>query len=304
MKKVLVTGASGAIGAALLPQLVAQGYQVHVLGRTLKTPQSSIHYFQWDVAAGIMDEKALDGVEGIIHLAGAGVADQRWTAARKREILDSRVNSTRMLIDFLRKGNHQVRRFVCASAVGYYGDTGGDWISETHQPAKTFLAAVCEAWEAAAQEAEKLGIAAVSCRIGIVLDATSGALPELIKTLPLGVAGYFAKSPLFYPWIHVQDIAAIFVHAVSNESMRGIYNATAPHPVSQREIVAASRKILGSHAVMLPVPKPAVQLLVGEMADMLFCSQRCSADKLLKTGFVFRFPQLEEALSDLLKTKN
>lgn len=295
MKKILVTGASGLIGQRLCQLLSQQGYTVHTLGRS--AAGSSTHkHFAWNIEKGELDPKALEGVEGIIHLAGAGVADKRWTDARKKEIIDSRVNSTRLLYKALKKNPHSVKVIVSASAVGYYGDCGSATVTENHPAANTFLADVCKRWEHEVELFTELGLREVRCRIGIVLSRQGGALPELEKTIPMGVAGYFAKTPLYYPWIHIDDVCGIFMHALQNEQMRGPYNTTAPSPAPIKDLMRELLTARKSNALLLPAPTLALKLALGEMSDMLLSSQRCSANKVTEAGYAFKYPTLKKAL--------
>lgn len=300
MPKILITGANGLIGSRLQEMLLEKGYTIHTLGRSGSVPKSNIvKLLIWDVSAQKMDEAALDGVDAIVHLAGAGVADQRWTAKRKKEILDSRVDSTRLLYKTLSTCTHQVKTIVSASAVGYYGDCGADLVREDHPPADTFLAEVTRKWEAEVSQLENIGIRHVCCRIGIVLAANGGALPELVKTLPLGIAGYFAKSPLYYPWIHIDDVCGIMIHGLEDQNMQGSYNTTGRDPVLIKDLMKEIITVKKSHAILTPVPPFAIKLALGEMAEMLLSSQRCTNEKIIKTGYKFRFPDLTKALEDI-----
>ena len=300
MPKILITGAGGLIGTRLQKMLLDKGYHIHTIGRSAgRAVSDRIKSFAWDINNQKMDTQALDGVDVIIHLAGAGVADKRWTDARKKEIMDSRVDSTRLLFKTLKKTTHQVKTIISASAVGYYGDCGDETVTEQHPVADTFLADVTRRWEDEVSLFEGLGIRHVCCRIGIVLSKNGGALPEFVKTLPLGVAGYFSKSPLYYPWIHIDDVCGIMIHAVANSKLRGSYNTTAPSPVLIRDLMKAILAAKGSKAVLTPVPPFAIRLALGEMAEMLLSSQRCSDEKILKTGYEFQFPTLTGALENI-----
>jgi uncharacterized protein (TIGR01777 family) len=300
MAKILITGANGLIGSRLQQILLAKGYQINTLGRTVKTPaDKQVRAFLWDVEKQKIDAKALDGVDAVIHLAGAGVADQRWTDARKKEIMDSRIQSTQLLYKTMENQAHQVKTIVSASAVGYYGDCGDEILKETHAPAANFLAEVTRRWEEEVAKFDGIDIRHVSCRIGIVLAKNGGALPELVKTIPLGVAGYFAKEPLFYPWVHLDDVCGIMVHALENIRLTGSYNTTGPKPVSIKDLMKAILDAKKSKAILVPIPPFALKLALGEMAEMLLSSQRCSDDKILKTGYKFQFPELKGALENI-----
>ncbi len=295
-KKVLITGASGLIGKRLRELLLSKGYEVNTIGRKPASARKKSNAFYWDVEAMTMDEKALEGVSAIVHLAGAGVADARWTSRRKKEIMDSRVQSTQLLFQALSKIPHKVEAVVSASAVGIYGDCGAEVVTETHKPANTFLADVCVQWEKEVKQFSTLGIREVRNRIGIVLAKDGGALPELSKSLAFGVAGYFTKSPLFYPWIHIDDVCGIFIHAIEDNQLKGAYNVCAPEPLELKDLMQAIITGSGKKALLLPAPAFALRLAMGEMAEMLLSSQRCTAAKVLKSGYKFMYEDAAKAV--------
>lgn len=302
--KVLITGASGLIGKQLVDMLTASGYMVNTLGRSKTDAGNGTQHFAWDIQKGEMDAKALDGVDTIIHLAGAGVAEKRWTDDRKKEIIESRVKSADLLFNFLKTNNQKVKTFISASAVGYYGDGGDEVIKEDHLPGTDFLAEVCVAWEQAAQQFTQLGIREVRFRIGIVLAPNGGALPELTKTLPIGVAGYFAKNNLYYPWVHVDDVAGMMVLAIENRNIEGAYNATGNKPLLMKELMEEIVKASGKKALVVPAPPFAIKLAMGEMSSMLLNSQRCSNRKIADAGYQFRFRTINAALKHIFKSKD
>lgn len=294
-KKVLVTGASGLLGRRLVELLNDKGYEVHTVGREATYKPGSRNFY-WNIESGELQKGALDGVTAIIHLAGAGIAEARWSNVRKQEIIDSRVKSAKLLFKVLKVNKREVKTFISASAVGFYGDCGSEIISEEHKPGKDFLSEVCQKWENAAIHFTKLGIREVRCRIGIVLAKGGGALPELTKTMPLGVAGYFTKSPLYYPWIHIDDVCGILIHVLENDRMRGAYNATAPAPVLMEKLMEEIVRVKESKALVVPVPPLTVRVALGEMSEMVLSSQRCSAAKILAAGYQFKYPEVGEAL--------
>lgn len=303
MKKVLVTGASGLVGTRLTKLLLGSGYEVSMLGRKangLKSEfRSKTNSFVWNLEKAEIDAKAFEGVSAIIHLAGAGVADKRWSNERKKEIVESRVQSAKMIFDFLKKNKHEVKTFISASAVGYYGDCGEEVVTEEHKSGKGFLAEVCKQWEQSAKQFSKLEIREVRCRIGIVLAKEGGALSELTRTIPLGVASYFAKSNLYYPWVHVDDVCGILIHALEKENVKGAYNTTAPKPLLMKDLMTQILTAKKSKAVLMPAPGFAVKLALGELSEMLLSSQKCSAEKILETGYRFKFGKIEKALAEI-----
>ena len=309
MGKVLITGASGLIGHQLTELLLLKGYAVNHIGRTNNTTQKGLnfntehvnHYF-WDIKKGEIEPKAFDGVSTIIHLAGAAVADKPWTKARKKEIIDSRTQSAGLIEAFLKKNNHTVKTFVSASAVGYYGDCGNEIVTEEKQPGTDFLAEVCKKWERAAIKISNLGIREVRCRIGIVLAKNGGALPQLIKTMPLGFVNYFAKNNLYYPWVHLNDVCGIILHAIENKNMNGAYNATGPSPMLMKDLMKAILEAKKSNALLLPVPPFALKMVLGELSEVVLSSQRCSNKKIIKAGFQFKFDTINQALTDIFSS--
>lgn len=298
MAKVLITGASGLVGTRLTELLKQKGHEVNKLGRSGQGRRKP-GTFNWDLTSGKIDESAFEGVSAIIHLAGAGIADERWTAERKKEIIDSRVKSAGLLFDYLKNHKHSVKAIVSASAVGYYGDCGAEKVKEEHAPGNDFLADVCKQWEASVQQFAAIGIRPVRCRLGIVLSKDGGALPELMKTLPLGIAGYFAKDNLYYPWIHINDVCGILIHALETEATNGAYNTTAPKPLLIKELMQKIVEAKKSNAILTPIPPLAIKLMLGEKSALVLQSQRCVADKVLKAGYQFKFPDIAAALENI-----
>jgi uncharacterized protein (TIGR01777 family) len=298
IKTVLITGASGLIGTQLSKMLIDEGYNVVHLGR--KSTRKSVYpTFFWDVDNGQIDTNAFKNVDAIIHLAGAGVADSRWTEDRKREIINSRVNSGRLLYETLKNTSNQVKTFVSASAVGYYGNRYQEVLTETAQPTNEFLSRTTQNWEDASAQMAELGIRTVILRIGIVLSEKGGALPQTALPLKLRVGAYFGSGKQYYSWIHITDICRIFMHALQTPNMSGIYNSVAPNPVNNKEFVRNIAVAMGKPAVFVPAPAFVLQLAMGEMSHIVLDSAYVSADKLLQTGFVFKYPQIELALKEI-----
>jgi uncharacterized protein (TIGR01777 family) len=297
MSIILITGATGLIGSRLREMLLKKGHIIKTIGRPVNGQTKDA--YTWEPDKGHMNENALKGVGTIIHLAGAGVADSRWTKARKQEIISSRIQSTRLLYDTLSRTPNHVRTIISASASGYYGDGGSVWLTEDMAPADTFLAEVTRQWESEVARFEAIGIRHVSCRIGIVLSDRGGALPELMRTMPLGVAGYFAKEPLYYPWVHIDDVCGAFIHAAEHSGLRGSYNVNAPEPLTIKDLMKEIIDARQSRALLMPVPSFALRLAMGEMAEMLLSSQRCSSSKLRGAGYKFTYPTIGSALKEI-----
>ncbi len=292
---VLVTGGTGMIGQYLVRALRERGHTPRVLSR-------SSGDVQWDLEAGILSDGALDGVDAIVHLAGAGIADKRWTEARKKAIIDSRIRSTEVLEHALRaKRDHTVRSFISASAVGFYGSRGDEVLTEESTAGDDFLAKVAVAWEQAADRMQPLGLRVVKMRIGIVLAREGGALPEMAKTLPLGVAGALGGGKQWYPTVHVEDLAQQFVFALEHPELEGPYHAVGPEPIRQKDLMHTLLDATGRSAVVMPVPEFGLRLALGEMADAVMMSSRCSAEKLEAAGFAFRYPTVSAQLKALYR---
>ncbi|MEK6782840.1 MAG: TIGR01777 family oxidoreductase [Bacteroidota bacterium] len=299
VKKILVTGASGLIGKYLTTLLLQKGYQVSHLGRT-KT-KGVAPSFVWDVNNGTIDPHALDGVDTIIHLAGAGVADKRWTKSRKKEILDSRTRSSALLFKTLQNERHSVTSFVSASAVGYYGfSLSNEVFTEGDKAGSDFLAHITQQWEEQVDKISSLGIRVVKLRIGIVLSNNGGALVEMSKPIKLGFGAVLGSGKQYLTWIHRDDLCEMFIKSAEDLSMSGAYNAVGSEWVTNEEMTKAIAKVLNKSLWVPPVPGFVLKIVLGEMADMVLNGSKISSNKIQKTEFKFRFTKLEEALRDLL----
>ncbi len=295
----LITGANGLIGSQLTGKLLQKGCRVSHLGRSVR--KGSVPSFQWDPKKGTVDAKAFVGVDTVIHLAGAGIADKRWSPARKLEILDSRIQSTTLLYDFLASNQHQVRTVICASAIGYYGFSLGDTLLHESSPAGgDFLSTVVVKWEEAMDKMNDLDLRLVKIRIGIVLSAKGGALKELTRPVAWGVGAPLGTGRQMVSWIHLDDLCSIFMKAIEDEVMIGPYNATAPNPVSNKELTASIAKAIRRLILLPPIPPFVMRMIVGEMADLVLFGSRVSCRKVQEAGFSFKYPDLPEALKNLL----
>jgi len=280
--------------------LAAKGHVVSHLGRSARN--GAVKSYVWDINRRQIDPAALAGTGTIIHLAGTNVGEKRWTAARKRDILESRIQSTRLLYDELKKGNHSVKTFVSASAIGYYGFEDNDTLLTEEYPAgKDFLADVTRQWEEEIDRIATLGIRVVKLRIGIVLSDKGGALVELARTVRWGVGSPLGSGDQHISWIHIDDVCAMFVRAVDDEAMHGPYNATGPYAVTNRELTKAIARALHRPMFLPAVPAFVLRLVLGEMADIVLRGSRVSSGKMQDEGFLFRFDTLEKAVGDLLR---
>jgi uncharacterized protein (TIGR01777 family) len=293
MKNILITGGSGLVGKAITQTLEKKGYQVAWLSRSSQNKKS----FLWDVEKQEIDQNAIEWSDAIIHLAGSGVAEKRWTSERKKDILKSRTESTRLLWKAIQKATKKPEAFISASAVGFYGfDTGETLKTEDAQPGNDFLAEVVVAWEMEVEKIEALGVRTAILRIGIVLDKIGGALSEILKP---PVAAPLGSGNQWMSWIHIQDLAKLFVFALENPEMKGKFNAVAPNPVKNKKLTRDAAKAKGKAFLGIGVPEFVIKLILGEMAAMVLGGNRVSAEKTLETNFQFEFPSLDLALKDL-----
>jgi len=294
--KVLLSGASGFIGTALGAALRAAGHQVTPLVRAQPAPAGAV---SWDPQRGEIDAVALAGHDAAIHLAGEPIA-ARWTADRKQHILESRVQSTRLLAGALARLAPRPRVLVCASAIGYYGDRGDELLREESAPGTDFLAGVCREWEAACAPAAQAGIRVINLRTGIVLSTKGGALPKMLPPFRLGVGGVLGSGRQWMSWIALDDLLAAYQFALTNDTLAGPVNAVAPNPVTNRNFTKTLGRVL-RRPTIFPVPALVIGLLFGEMGrSVLLGSQRVEPARLSAAGFRFQYAELEPALRHLL----
>lgn len=299
MHNILITGASGLIGSRLTALLVQRHHHVSHLSRTPR--EGRIKAFGWDIDKGTIDADAFEGIDTIIHLAGAGVADKRWTKDRKKEILESRTLSTELLFEELNRRNHSVRTFISASGINYYDATDNETVfKETDKPGTDFLADVVKQWEAAADKMETLGIRVVKVRIGFVLSDKGGALKAMAKPVKFFVGAPLGSGKQNQSWIHIDDLCAMFIKAMEDDKMRGAYNGTGPYPVTNEELTRAIANALGRPLFLPNVPPFILKLMLGEVAEIVLNGNKVSSEKIQAEGFRFRFNDLDTALRDLL----
>ncbi len=300
MSTILITGGSGLIGSALVPMLLEAGHDVRIIGRSVAR-RSNVPGFKWDIGKMTMDEAALDGVTHIIHLAGAGIADERWTDKRKQEILESRVMPMKLLADTLKRRGQRLEAFITASGIGYYGAVTTDIIyKEEHDPANDFLGKTCQLWEEAVCLFDDIADREVRLRTGIVLDPKGGALAKLMLPARFGLAASLGSGEQWMPWIHIEDMCRIYKLVVEDDTVAGAFNAVAPHHATQQQMLAAISKAMGKPFFLPGVPKVLTRIAMGDMALMLTEGSRVSSEKLKNTGFVFRYPVLDVALESLV----
>lgn len=296
-KKILITGATGLVGTALKAQLLNQGYEVNTLSRKKNDDPNN---YVWDVYKGEIDANCLTGVDAVIHLAGEPVAEKKWTDERKKQIIDSRVKSTALIYDAIKsKPNHQVKSFISASAVGYYGDCGDEILTEESENGYGFLAECCKLWEQAIDQGKKLSLRIVKLRTGIVLSTKGGALPQLDQPVRLFAGAALGSGKQWTPWLHLHDMVAMYSYALENLHMEDNYNACAPFPVSNEALTKAIARHLHRPFWPIKVPRKAITLLLGERTEAVMMSSNTAAQKILDAGFKFKFTHLDDALKDL-----
>jgi uncharacterized protein (TIGR01777 family) len=295
--RILITGGTGFIGQALCPRLVAAGHEVVVLSRQARPRLPT------GVATSVtrLDELDAGGFGGVINLAGEPIGDGRWTPARRKLLLDSRIETTAKLVAWMQRAQQPPAVLVSASAVGYYGEQGEREITEATPPTPGFTHELCAAWEREADRAASLGVRVCIPRIGVVLDRDGGALAKMLPAFRMGAGGRLGSGRHWFPWIHREDMAAILQWLLETPAASGAYNASAPHPVTNDEFTRALGRALGRPTV-LPMPAAALKLLFGEMSELLLVSDRMVPKRLLAEGFRFRYPELAVALAAIFRS--
>ena len=291
------------IGTRLTELLLSKGYQVSCLGRTIKTQH--VKTFLWNIDEQRIEENAFLNVHTIIHLAGAGISDKRWTQKRKQEILESRTKSTRLLKDELNKRTHHIKNFISASAIGYYGfeDYEKEFV-ESDKPGKDYTAKVTNEWENEVDKIATLGLRVVKIRTGIVLSNQGGALTKLARPIKLMAGAPLGSGKQYLSWIHIDDLCNIYIKGIEDSSMEGAYNAAAPNPVTNKMFTQVLAKVLHKPLFLPNVPAFILKIILGELADFVLNGSKISSKNIQGRGFNFQFKTLESALRDLfLATK-
>lgn len=301
MATVLITGGSGMIGTRLTAMLQERGHRVFHLERSLKG--ATVKTFLWDIEKGAFDTSALQDVDTIVHLAGANIGERRWTEKRKKELLNSRIKSTRLLHSVLGVNQNNVRTFICASAVGYYGsDCGAELKGEGDEPGDDFLAEVARKWEDAATAIATLGIRVVRMRTGVVLSPKGGALEPMANQVRFGLAAPLGSGNQYMSWVHLDDHCAALIYALENNTVHGPYNSVAPKPVTNKEFTRTLARVLHKPMFMPNVPAFVLKVILGEMSLLVLGGCNVSSEKLVAAGFTFAYTDLEAALANVLRT--
>ncbi len=294
--RILVSGASGPIGAALVPSLKATGATVTRLVRKAVNGPDQV---MWDPAHALSPD-SVTGFDAVVHLAGESIVG-RWTAAKKRRILESRVQGTGHLAESVAKASQPPRVFISASAVGFYGNRGDEILREDSPSGEGFAAEICRQWEGAAQPAARAGIRTAQMRIGVVMSADGGALPKMLTPFRLGLGGRLGDGRQWWTWVSARDVAGAIQHVLNHESLSGPINTVAPNPVTNAEFTRILASVLKRPAIF-PMPAFAVRLIFGEMGEELFLgSQRVEPARLLASGYRFQHPDLKSALKEILQ---
>jgi uncharacterized protein (TIGR01777 family) len=320
METVLITGGTGMIGRALTQALTERGFNVIIFTRQSNDKQKTknpvrpdhpggdkLSYATWDVNKQTVDKNAFAKANYIIHLAGASVAEKRWNDKRKQEIVSSRVDSGKLIVESLKTIPNKIKTVISASGIGWYGPdkNNGKEFKEDDPSSNDFLGQTCKQWEAAIEPASFLGKRLVKFRIGIVLSNEGGAYPEFKKPLKFGLATVLGNGKQIVSWIHIDDLVRAILFAMENERMEGVYNAVAPHPVSNKELVLEiAGKQRGKSYIPVPVPILALKIRLGEMSVEVLKSATVSADKIQEAGFIFQYPDIGSAILQLSHQKN
>lgn len=302
-KKIIITGATGSIGRGLSAKLIEQGNDIIVFSRNPEEAGQKIlnagNYIDWNYNHPTEWKEYLEDADIIIHLAGANLGAKRWNDSYKKLAYESRVLSTKIFVDTIKAINKKPKAFICSSAVGIYGNRYDEVLDEKSLPASNYLADLCKDWEMEAAKIEDSGIRRVSVRTGLVLDKNEGLMKQMVPSFKLFLGGYLGNGKQWFPWIHIDDIVEIYLYIIANENINGPVNAASPGTVRMKDFAGTLGKVLNRPA-LFPIPKLAVKLLKGELGNYTTDSQRICVDKILKSGYKFRFENLNDALRDLL----
>lgn len=291
------------IGSHLTTLLLEKGYEVSYLSRK-KEPIPNVKVYKWDVSKGIIEEEALAKADYLIHLAGAGIADQRWTRERQQEIITSRTQSIELIARHLQGRPYKLKAFVSSSATGFYGANTGDIrLTEETRSGTDFLSHVTRSWENASELIHNVGVRTTKFRVGVVLSKEGGALPKIAAPIRWGVGSPLGSGKQWVSWIHIEDLCKMYIEALENEKWNGIYNAVAPTPVTNKDLTSQIAKVLKRPLWLPNVPSFALKILFGQMADVVLGSNYVVNDRIAKTtDFTYSFESVSAALQDLLNS--
>ncbi len=298
LETILITGGTGLVGEKLVNQLVQQGYEVHVLTRSLRSNTPNVRYYQWNIGKKEIDPSALENVSAIVHLAGASVA-KRWTKQYKKLILSSRIDSAQLILNTLNSIDHKVKTLISASGSAYYKPNTGKLLKENSEAGNNFLSQVVQQWESSVQPFSAEGCRVVINRIGMVLSKEGGALEKMLPPFKFGVAPVFGNGNHQISWISLHDLVRMIIFQLENNKTNGIYNAVAPEVVSQKQFNECIASVLNKRIIQPKLPRPVLKLMFGEMQSILTDSLALSAEKIQQEGFEFDDYNLREALVHL-----
>lgn len=301
MATVLITGGNGLIGRNLSKKLLERGYEVSVLSRSSK-PARGCKVFLWDPEHQQLEDEAIDTADYIIHLAGENIGSKRWTAKRKKEIIDSRVLTAKLLYDKVIERKRSIQAYISASATGYYGMVTADKVFiETDLPSDDFTGTTCRQWEEVASGFQKADIRTVIIRTAVVLDKQNEALSKMIFQIKAGVGAAVGSGRQYLPWIHISDLCSIYIKALEDNNMSGVYNAVAPEQITNKEFMKKLSMVLHKPFWLPNIPAFFLKIIFGEMSGLLLEGSRISSEKIQAAGFEFVYPGLENALKNILK---
>ena len=304
-KRIVVTGATGLIGKKLALSLIQRGDEVIIFSRNAEKAKSIFpkakECVEWNYKAPSHWENYFENSEAVTHLAGINLFSQRWNDSFKKKVLESREVSTKNIVEAIGKSSNKPSVFISASGIGYYGDSGDNILTEESPVGKDFLADVCKVWEREAAKIETYGVRSVRVRTGLVLSPDEGALKQMLPPFKYFIGGSLGNGKQWASWIHIDDIVGIYIHAIDNAKLKGAINAASPTPVRMQEFAKTLGHVLNRPS-LFSVPKFVLKIVVGEAAEVVTASQRIDINKLLNSGYHFKFSNLEKALNNLLKT--
>lgn len=298
MSTVLITGGNGLVGSSLSKKLTEKGYTVKFLRRNQNNLKSNEFY--WDIENQKVDPLVFESVDYIIHLAGENISTRRWTKAQKSKILDSRLNSSKLLIETLKAVKNKPKAIISASAVGYYGfDEPSKTFTELDPAANDFLGKVCFAWENEVKAASEMNIRNVQLRTGIVLSKNGGALDKMNKPIKMGIGSPLGSGNQFMPWIHIDDLCEMYITAMENDNWNGAYNAVAPEHKTNAEFTSLLASVQNKKSHRFNVPGFILKIVLGKMSSIVLQGNMVSCEKITDEGFIFNYPTLKKALDNI-----
>lgn len=306
MKRIIITGATGLIGRKLSKALIDRGDEIIIFSRNKENAKSIFpkakECVEWDYHKPELWKSKLENSDAVIHLAGINLFAKRWNDDFKKGVVESREVSTKNLVESIGKSQNKPKVFISASGIGYYGDCGENVLTETSSKGIDFLSDVCEVWERESQKAGKYDVRNVQIRTGLVLSTEDGALKQMLPPFKYFIGGPLGSGKIWASWLHIDDIVAIYIHAIDCKELSGAVNAASPNPVRMKEFAKTLGKVLHRPS-LFPVPKFILRIVVGEAAEVVTASQRIDVRKILNSGFKFKFNFIDEALKNLLQNK-